>query len=323
MLRMLRKQGADVGALLRAVHLPPGAETSEEVALSPDEFEVLLRTASRQLRDPLLAVRLPELLEWPSYHVGELAARASPTLREAFARVVRYGSLFYAHLVFACEEQGAEFVVAYRLRSGGAGGRYGNEYAVASILTNVRRIASGPVAPRRIFFAHRQVEEADALRRHFGVDEVAFDRGASGIAFDRRDMDRPSIGHDPRLLATAERLADRALEESPPPADFVASVAAKVRHSLRGGPIEAHTVARKMHLSTRTLQRRLDEHGTTFSELVERVRKDAALEAVRDPSLTLAQVAQRAGFSDAATFGRAFKRWTGRSPGVYRRGPER
>jgi AraC-like DNA-binding protein len=319
MLRLLRKQGADVDALMRAVRLAPDAETADEVALAPEDFEIVLRAASRQLGDPLLAVRLPDLLEWPSYHVGELAARASPTLREAFARVVRYGSLFYGHLVFACEERGPEFVVTQRLRSGGAGGRHGNEYAVASILANARRIAGTPLAPRRIFFSHAPVEDIDALRRHFGVDDIAFDRDASGLAFDLRDVDRRSIGHDPRLLATAEQLAERALKEKPPPADFVSAVMAKVRHSLREGPLDARTLARKMRLSTRTLQRRLDEHGTTFTDLVERARKDVALEAVRDASLTLAEVAQRAGFSDAATFGRAFKRWTGQSPGAYRR----
>jgi AraC-like DNA-binding protein len=317
-LRVLRARGADVDALVRELGLAPDAEAAEEAALAPEDFELVLRTAATQLGDPLLAVRLPELLEWPSYHIGELAARASPTLREAFARVARYAPLFYEHLACACEERAGELVVSQRLRSGRPAGRYGNEYAVASMLTNARRIVGASIVPRRIFFAHAPIDEVDALRGHFGVDDIAFDRDASGLVFDARDVERPSIAHDPRLLATAEQLAERALKERPPPGDFVGAVTARVRQSLRAGSLDAGMIARKMHLSTRTLQRRLDEHGMTFTALVERVRRDAALEAARDPSLTLVEVAERAGFSDAATFGRAFKRWTGQSPGAYR-----
>jgi AraC-like DNA-binding protein len=82
---------------------------------------------------------------------------------------------------------------------------------------------------------------------------------------------------------------------------------------------DAKRVARALKLSTRTLQRRLDESGTTFSDLATRVRKDVAIEHIADETLTLDEIAARAGFSDVATFGRAFKRWTGQSPGEYRR----
>jgi AraC-like DNA-binding protein len=319
-LRFLGSRGVDVEALVVRLRLPRDAERTEEVALTPDDFEALMAAAALALGDPLLAVHLPELLEWPSYSIGELAARASPTLRDAFERVVRYASLFYAHLSFACEDRGREFAVIHRVRSAGAGGgRYGNEYALASTLCYARRLSGVAIAPRRVFFAHAQPVELEGLRRHFGTDDMAFDRSESGLVFTTEDVASPSIGHDARLLATAEQLADRALKESPPSFDFVGAVAAKVRQSLAGGALDANVVARRMRLSTRTLQRRLEEHGTTFTALCESVRKDVARDAVRDPSISLSEVAYRVGFSDMATFSRAFKRWTGRSPGEFRK----
>src|SRR5260221_6757871 len=204
-LRVFRERGVDVDALMRRLGLRRDTERAEEAALTPDDFEMLLSTAARELEDPLLAVHLPALLEWPSYNIGELAAQASPTLREAFERVVRYASLFYAHLSFGCEDRGEEFVVTYRLRNGRLGGRYGNEYAIASTLFYARRLSGVEVVPRRVLFSHAAPPGMAALRHHFGTDDVRFERDENGLAFAAEDIARPSIGHDARLLATVEK----------------------------------------------------------------------------------------------------------------------
>ena len=319
LLRWLRERGVGVDAIVRRLRLPSNAESAEEIALAPEEFETLMAMAARAVQDPLLAVHLPELLDWPSYHIGELAARASPTLRDAFGRVARYASLFYAHLEFAIDDRGDEFVVTHRLRRGGRETRYSNEYALSSTLINARRLSGIDVAPRRVFFSHREPPESDLLRRHFGTDEISFDRAENGIVFAAEDAARASLGHDARLLATAEKLADGALRANPAVPNFVAEVVAKVRKELPGGKFGASDIARKLRLSTRTLQRRLEAEGTTFTALCDSARKDAAIDAVREGSVALVEAAGRAGFADSAAFGRAFKRWTGHSPGAYRK----
>jgi AraC-like DNA-binding protein len=315
MLRYLRGRGVDVDALVEQLGLPETAEHADAAAIDPETFERLFATAARLTRDPAIALHLPDLLEWRTYDLGELAARTSATLRDAFEDVVKYASLFYVHLVFSCEVKGGELVVAQRLRSAEPGGRYGNEYAVASTLFYARRYSASDLAPRRVFFSHARPDDDDvaSLREHFGTKKIEFDRACNGIAFDAKEAARPSPHHDPRLHATAVALADRALGAVP--RDFQASVMRALRADLGA---DAQDVARALKLSTRTLQRRLDESGTTFSDLATRVRKDVAIEHIANRSLSLGEVAARAGFSDVATFGRAFKRWTGQSPGAYR-----
>jgi AraC-like DNA-binding protein len=78
-------------------------------------------------------------------------------------------------------------------------------------------------------------------------------------------------------------------------------------------------VASSMHMSARTLQRRLEDEGTRFGEVLEEVRARLARTWLRDPSLGLSEIAARLGFADLATFSRAFKRWTGMPPGQWRR----
>jgi len=72
-------------------------------------------------------------------------------------------------------------------------------------------------------------------------------------------------------------------------------------------------------MSTRSLQRRLREEGTTFSILVDEVRRDLAQDYIRNPGISLMEVAFVLGFSVYSSFSRAYKRWTGMSPGEGRR----
>jgi AraC-like DNA-binding protein len=234
-------------------------------------------------------------------------------------RVVRYSSLFYAHLAFACQESEGELVLSQRLRNGERGGRYGNEYALASTLFYARSLSGSAIRPRRVFFAHPAPPEQSAIQAHFETCDVAFGRSENGIAFALADVDRRLAAHDSRLLVTAEKLAERALADVPPAHDFVAALAARIRAALPEGAPSASALARRLRLGTRTLQRRLEGHGISFTQLLEQVRRDVALEALRDERLPLAEVAQRAGFADLASFSRAFRRWLGQAPGAYRR----
>jgi len=319
-LRLFAERGVAIAPLIAALGLPRQAASAAELALAPEDFERLIAAGARALADPLLALHLPELLEWPSYNVGELVARASPTLRAAFQRVVRYASLFYAHLSFGCEESAQEFVLTQRLRNGAPGGRYGNEYGLATTLFHARSLSGVAVQPRRVFFAHAAPPELEAIRAHFGTRDVSFERGENGIAFALSDIDRPTLAPDARLLATAEQLAERALADAPPAHDFVALLAAQMRAALPDGAPSASALSRQLRLGTRTLRRRLEAHGTSYQALLERVRQEAALAALRDPHVPLSEVARRAGFADQAAFSRAFRRWHGVAPGAYRRG---
>jgi AraC-like DNA-binding protein len=94
-------------------------------------------------------------------------------------------------------------------------------------------------------------------------------------------------------------------------------VAAKIEAALPGA-VSIDSVAAVLHLSARTLHRRLEAEGTRFGEVLDGVREGRARRLLRETALPLAEVAYRAGFADLATFSRAFKRWTGLPPGAFR-----
>jgi AraC-like DNA-binding protein len=88
---------------------------------------------------------------------------------------------------------------------------------------------------------------------------------------------------------------------------------------LCGGDPSVESVARRMHMSPRTLHRRLQEAETSYRVVVDDLRQDLALRYLAEDRLAIAEAAYLLGFSEASAFHRSFKRWTGRTPADYRR----
>jgi AraC-like DNA-binding protein len=89
--------------------------------------------------------------------------------------------------------------------------------------------------------------------------------------------------------------------------------------SLRSGPINLSRFAKGLAVSERTLQRRLEQEGTSLQKLIEESRHELSLTLLRRSHLSLAEISQRLGYATLASFSRAFRRWRGVSPAAYRR----
>ena len=318
LVRFVRARGGDADLLVRRFGLPAGVEEQPDARLTAVDFGRLLESAAGELDDPFLPLRLPAELESRSYGLSELAVRASPTVHEALRRMVRYAPLENERLRLALEErpEGVAFTCHVAGHPRGLS-RHVHEYVLASVLTHARTLTGLPVVPRSVWFLHARPPRVEALRRFFGTEVLDFGRPDNGLLFDSAWLEARLTTADPRLLATAEQLADSALRARAPTQDFPATVAAQVAQALESGR-SAEDIATRLHMSKRTLQRRLEETGLTFQELVDRVRSEKARALVGEDSLKLADVAFRLGFSDVSSFSRSFHRWTGVSPGRYR-----
>lgn len=89
---------------------------------------------------------------------------------------------------------------------------------------------------------------------------------------------------------------------------------ARVRQALASGNVSTEAIARSLSMSGRSLQRKLEEHGATFQDVLDEVRRAEAQRYLADPRLGLSEIAFRLGYSDVRSFGRAYKRWTGTPP---------
>lgn len=109
------------------------------------------------------------------------------------------------------------------------------------------------------------------------------------------------------------------LEKLPPPDPFLSSVRAELSARLSQGDIGLATLARALHLSERTLRRRLGDQGTSYQTLLDELRASVACRLISQDAQSVDVIAQQVGFSDTSSFFHAFKRWTGKTPAQFRR----
>jgi AraC-like DNA-binding protein len=146
---------------------------------------------------------------------------------------------------------------------------------------------------------------------------VHFDQPSHRIIFDKAILDLPLVLSDPTAQKLAQEQCERELEAIGPRPPVVAGVRERLARE-EGGFHPLPRIAKKMNMSVRTLKRKLEADGTTYSELLDEQRRAKAMLLLRRPDLAVEEIAARLGYSDAANFTRAFRRWTGTTPKAFR-----
>ena len=146
---------------------------------------------------------------------------------------------------------------------------------------------------------------------------VRFECEHNAIVFPVSMLDHPMRTADPLLHAVLTRLADHELAALADHSAFPARVRETIELELASGAaLEA--VAARMHMSPSALRSRLRQHGTSYSAMLDRLRRDHAQRALRQSQLSVAEIGHRLGFAHPPAFHRAFRRWFGVTPNAYR-----
>jgi AraC-like DNA-binding protein len=298
--------------------------------LSPDDFADL----DRMIPDvalmrlwPFLADRLPGVVvplelakSFDSSKLG-IAGRillASENARHSLTQNSRFQKLVDSTIEVSLVEDGGLAVYTLRHRDDVHALGLPIELMMAmSVL-----VASAGLGERMpleaVTFSHAPRYPVSAYEQFFGT-EVSFSAKADSLRVAAHHLDRPFATLDPQLSRYLEAQAGQMVASLPPSAPpFVAEVTKVVVQELPRGPIDQASVARKLAVSTRTLQRRLAEANTSFQDVLEEVRHAVAEQLLRDRQNTIIDVAFSLGYSDAPSFYRAFKRWTQKTPQQWR-----
>jgi AraC-like DNA-binding protein len=277
-----------------------------------------MQAASEEIDDPLFGLHCASAMPRGAYELFEFALRSAPNLLAALEHLDRYGDQLNPAVRFSIEKLPGAIHIHHRVNRGGDGvGAQGNVFTVARMLLLGREMLDESIQPSQVWFQHEERRPAPELQAFFSGAELSFGRSSNGLAFPAAVLGRTVKGADPALHAV---LAQQAQRTAPASAgrtlrDQVAEAISKL---LTGG-VSVEKVAKRLHLSDRTLQRRLQEDGLQFAALVDEVRADTAKALLRsEEELAVSEIAHRLGYADAPTFARAFKRWTGDTPGAFR-----
>jgi AraC-like DNA-binding protein len=265
---------------------------------------------------PLLAARQYDVAD---YQLLGFLCMSSASVGAALSLLARFQPLWNEGGSWALRA-GDPFVVGYRMI---APGRRGSSYSSASGLVEavqgMRAVIGVELPLRAVRLGGDVAWDAGAYEGFFRAP-VHVRAAAFELELAPEAAALPLRKADPALCAFLHAHAERALAALRAESELVRAVRQAVVDQLIGGTPGIARAARALATSARTLRRQLAAEATSFRAIVDDVRHQLAVQYLRDPALGAAEVAFLLGFSEAAAFHRAFKRWTGTTPHAFRRG---
>lgn len=253
-----------------------------------------------------------------TFHVVGYVMNCSATLRRALQRFARYCRLISDSAAATLSESDDCATLTFHFDTGGQPPLYQTvDTVLAAVFGFARWIVEGNLSAVAVHKRRAPPADPGAYIEFFG-GPVFYNQTEDSLVFRRADLDRPVRGADEELATLLDGAASRHLESR-----MADRVAVRVRDlllaNLPHGALSKAEIADTLHMSERTLLRRLKEESTTFTDVLNQLRVELAFRHLQKDGLTIAETAYRLGFSDEGTFSRAFKRWTGRRPSIIRR----
>lgn len=319
-LRAAAARGADPAALAGSVGFDRALLADPDASIPLPQEAALWEAAAAAAGDADLGLHAAESLQPGEFDVIDYAVRSAPDVREALARLARYNRLVHDLAVIEVTDTGRGVDITHRFDARDvAPSRHASEFTLASVLVVAAQATGAPMPAHRVELAHPEPAATSEHQRVFGV-RPRFGAGASVLALSRGSASRRVLTADPALSRILTAHADALLAARGPAAPSVADQVRRcLAQHLENGPPALAQVARHLHTSERSLQRRLREEGTRFAEVADGLRHELALRYVADPKLSLGEVAYLLGFAEPSAFHRAFRRWTGTTATALRR----
>jgi AraC-like DNA-binding protein len=286
------------------------------VLVTTEELFALWQAVQDVSDDPGLGLGLGRHTKMEHFHPMSLAALSTDNLGAAVQRMARY-KLLSAPEEILQEIDGAAWSVRFRwLLAKSAEPLVLTEYCFAATLSLARFGTGKRITPLRVEFvqprAHRK-----ALETYFGCP-IKFGAAHNSIVFHTEDAQRPLNTRNVELLTMLAPHLDEQLQRQRGKQSFTERVSEAVQMRLAGHRPTIDDIAHTLHVSARTLQRRLHDEGEHFQSVLDAARHELARHYLRTTRLELNEAAYLLGYEDANSFVRAFRTWEGVPPAQWR-----
>ncbi len=317
LLDVLSRRGVATETLLADTRIEPGCWRDPQARITAQDFEVVATRAMALSGEPWLGWELGASMTLSSHGFLGYAAMSSATLGEALELAVKYFRTRNTLVQLETFTDGDMAVMQLNeLLALGDLAPLIMESLFSSFHFMGEKLVPGLDVIGELRFSYPEPDYFARMRPVMPVP-VYFDCAYNQMRFPVERMQYPLQFADPRLARMA---ADQCEQEMasiklPPP------LLGQVRRIILGGGGRfpgVEEVAGELHMSSRTLKRKLQQLGTSYQEVLDGLRKGLAVEYLTQSEKTVDEIAMTLGYSDASNFARAFRRWTARSPSDYR-----
>jgi AraC-like DNA-binding protein len=312
----LKSRGLDATAVLGQTL--PTYDGYTLTRIRQTQWSAMLDRAARELDDPLLGLHLGQSITPTHFGVLGYALLSCANVAQTLQRWQQYERLVHDLTRLQMRPLGATMVLEWVTTNKTVYGLV-DETALAAYVQFVRNITGTVVAPERVCFRHAAPLNSQPYEDHFGCP-VLFSQAYMSIQLHTAVFDLPLRQADAALLSMMEHQAALLLDKLREVNDLVRSVRSCIAKQARQGDLSLDHVAASLNLSARTLHRHLAREGWNFRDLRSDTRSKLAESYLRNPALTLGEIAWLLGYSEQSAFTRAFRQWTGVAPGSWRGG---
>lgn len=322
LLEVAQARGVSLDALAHAADLPVQAINPLPQSLAAEHYVRLLDAGAALSAHPHFGLLVGQQVKLGTYSVYGLVLLSCQDFGQALQQTLRYEGL--AHDLGRSALHVSAGMAEYHWHSHfPQASRHLAESVFAGIQVFGNWLAGVDLPPASVSFTHTAPQDCSALQQLFGSD-VRFGAPRNTARFEASLLARPVPHADVGLYPVLQQHAEQVLREkqrAQTEGSIVALVRATLANNLAQDRARLPSVAHDLQLSQRTLQRKLQDAGVTFQQLLDQTRQHLAQDYLRQRSFSLTDVAFLLGYRDQSAFTHAFKEWTGQSPGHWRDTP--
>ncbi len=283
-----------------------------------DDMTRLWRSAVALCKDPAFGLKVGCLVGPASFNIVSFLFQSSATLRETIAAAQKYHRLISDGGRFQLIAADADSWLIYHPQQGElAFSPHQIESVLAGVVTFSRWVSGESFLPSQVQFDHARLGSPAAYREAFGMD-ADFEQAFSGIRLPNALLDRPLPQGNVQLAQLHREYAAAQLASLDTPLSLTEQVRHWIAIRIANGIPDRSAAAQHFRLNDRAFSRQLHSEGASYTDVVDTFRKEAAVNAVANSTRSFLEIAHWLGFSEASAFNRAFKRWTGQTPGDWR-----
>lgn len=312
----LEELGINVPLALRQAGLPQQLFDQPRILLTTEQLFALWQAIGDVSGDPAIGLQLGTETKTERFHPMSIAALSTDDLGAAMRHMSRY-KLLSVPEEMALDLEEDEFRVQFRwLLAKQPEPLALTEYCFASLLSLARHGTGTRVTPLRVEFVQSR-RHGKVLKSYFGCP-VVFGAPHDTIVFRAQDASLPLVTRNSELLAMLAPQFEEQLKQQRRDQTFPDRVSEAIQLRLTGRRPTLEDIAGSLHMSSRTLQRRLQDEGTSFQGVLDDARRNLARHYLGNARLELSDTAYLLGYDDATSFARAFRSWEGMAPTQWR-----
>lgn len=308
------QEGLPEDSLLNLLDLDREKINQVERVINVEQYEKLLQYGAQQLNHSDIGFRIGKWRDSGRWALVGHIMNCCENVEQVLTVLKRYemlaGNISTIKVHPSEQTLSIEWIGHYRCS------HHISEEVLARWMAFISKSITSELTPISVSFTHACSGDVSSYEKYFNCP-VTFSSGQTQIKIDRQVLQQPLVGFNPELLKLLMNYADMIIDKKLKGAENDVLT----RFILQMLPEKVPSIndaAEHLGISSRTLQRKIKERDTTFKNMIEEVRKDFAFSYLLQSNSKISYIAQVLGYSEQSVFQRAFKRWTGITPGEYR-----